>query len=166
MIAANGVTARFLAARGPLSLRRVLRSPERWERIVQLTADLNERLPGAPDAAALEAFLSKRRQADPDRFPDLSLAVVKLMGRGEYERGDNVICNLHRRVHHPDCRLGDRSPPAPGASEVDRGGHSLSDRRGHHPWRDGDSAKRSAVLAQERRVRTGKTPHPPGARGA
>ena len=85
MIAANGVTARFLEARGLPALRRVLRSPERWERIVQLAADLNETLPAAPDAAALEAFLSKRRRADPDRFPDLSLAIVKLMGRGEYE---------------------------------------------------------------------------------
>ena len=85
MIAANGVTARFLEARGLPSLRRVLRSPERWERIVLLAADLNETLPAAPDAAALEAFLSKRRRADPATFPDLSLAVVKLMGRGEYE---------------------------------------------------------------------------------
>lgn len=84
MIVANGVTARFLEARGRASLRRVLRSPDRWQRIVELAAGLNERLPPAPDAAALEAFLSKRRQADPTRFPDLSLAVVKLMGRGEY----------------------------------------------------------------------------------
>ena len=84
MIAANGVTARFLAARGVPSLRRVLRSPERWERIVQLAAALNETLPVEPDAASLEAFLCKRRRADPDTFPDLSLAVVKLMGRGEY----------------------------------------------------------------------------------
>ncbi len=85
MIAANGVTARFLAARGLPSLRRVLRSPERWARIVELAARVNERLPSAPDAGALEAVLSKRRQADPTRFPDLSLAIVKLMGRGEYE---------------------------------------------------------------------------------
>jgi len=85
MIAANGVTARFLKARGMPSLRRVLRSPERWERIILLAAGLNETLPAAPDAAALGAFLSKRRLADPDTFPDLSLAVVKLMGRGEYE---------------------------------------------------------------------------------
>jgi exoribonuclease-2 len=84
MIAANGVTARFLETRGLPSLRRVLRSPERWERIVQLAAEWNENLPAAPDAAALEAFLSKRRLAEPDKFPDLSLAVVKLMGRGEY----------------------------------------------------------------------------------
>ena len=85
MIAANGVTARFLEDRGVPSLRRVLRSPERWERIVELAARVGELLPEAPDASALEAFLSKRRQSDPRRFPDLSLAVVKLMGRGEYE---------------------------------------------------------------------------------
>jgi exoribonuclease R len=85
MIAANGVTARYLAARGVPSLRRVLRSPERWERIVEVASELGEQLPSAPDAAALEAFLVKRRQADPVRFPDLSLTIVKLMGRGEYE---------------------------------------------------------------------------------
>ncbi len=84
MIGANGVTARFLDRRGFPSLRRVLRSPERWERIVALAASLGERLPSAPDAAALEGFLCKRRQADPARFPDLSLSVVKLLGRGEY----------------------------------------------------------------------------------
>jgi len=84
MIAANGVTAKFLAARNLPSLRRVLRSPERWERIVELAKRLNETLPALPEAAALEAFLCKRRKADPDTFPDLSLAVVKLMGRGEY----------------------------------------------------------------------------------
>jgi exoribonuclease-2 len=66
-------------------MRRVLRSPERWERIVEVAAGLGERLPPAPDAAALDAFLAKRRAADPDGFPDLSLTIVKLMGRGEYE---------------------------------------------------------------------------------
>jgi len=85
MVAANGVTARYLTARGLPSLRRVLRSPERWERIVDLAAKNSERLPATPDAAALETFLARRRQADPLRFPDLSLAIVKLMGRGEYE---------------------------------------------------------------------------------
>src|SRR5207237_5190295 len=85
MIAANGVTARFLAARGVPSLRRVLRSPERWARLVELASELGEALPSEPNAAALEAFLLKRRQADPVRYPDLSLTVVKLMGRGEYE---------------------------------------------------------------------------------
>lgn len=84
MIAANGVTAKFLEARGFPALRRVLRTPERWERIVALAADLGERLPGAPDARALQAFLAARRRADPVRFPDLSLSVVKLLGSGEY----------------------------------------------------------------------------------
>ena len=84
MIAANGVTAKFLEARGFPALRRVLRAPERWERIVALAADLGERLPGAPNARALEAFLAARRRADPARFPDLSLSVVKLLGSGEY----------------------------------------------------------------------------------
>jgi exoribonuclease-2 len=84
MIAANGVTARYLAARGFPSLRRLLRSPERWERIVGLAADLGERLPPTPDAAALDEFLARRREADPTLFPDLSLSVVKLLGSGEY----------------------------------------------------------------------------------
>ena len=84
MIAANGVTARFLVAHGFPSLRRLLRSPERWERIVRLAADLGEQLPAAPDAAALDGFLARRRAADPTRFPDLSLSVVKLLGSGEY----------------------------------------------------------------------------------
>ena len=84
MIAANGATARFLDGAGFPSLRRVLRSPERWDRIESLAADLGETLPPEPDAGALEAFLRKRRAVDPDTFPDLSLTVVKLMGSGEY----------------------------------------------------------------------------------
>lgn len=84
MIAANGVTARYLERKGFPSLRRVLRSPERWEKIVELASDSGERLPSEPSAPALEEFLRKRRQADPARFPDLSLSVIKLLGRGEY----------------------------------------------------------------------------------
>jgi len=84
MIAANGVTSRYLERKGFPSLRRVLRSPERWERIVVLANDLGESLPALPDARALEEFLEKRLQADPASFPDLSLSVVKLLGRGEY----------------------------------------------------------------------------------
>lgn len=84
MIGANGATAHYLTGHGFPSLRRVLRSPERWERIVELATHFGEHLPAAPDARALEAFLAKRRQADPARFPDLSLSVVKLLGRGEY----------------------------------------------------------------------------------
>ena len=84
MIGANGVTAKYLAAKGFPSLRRVLRSPERWERIVELAAGFGETLPGEPSCRALEAFLAVRHQADPLRFPDLSLSVVKLLGKGEY----------------------------------------------------------------------------------
>jgi exoribonuclease-2 len=84
MIAANGVTARFLAAKGLSALRRVVRSPERWQRIVDVAKELGEHLPPEPDSKALSDFLAKRRKADPDRFPDLSLVIVKLMGAGEY----------------------------------------------------------------------------------
>jgi exoribonuclease-2 len=84
MIAANGIIARFLEARRFPVLRRVVRSPERWQKITALAADFGERLPGDPDAGALNAFLMKRRAADALRFPDLSLTIVKLLGRGEY----------------------------------------------------------------------------------
>jgi len=84
MIATNGCTARYLAAQGGASLRRVVRSPERWLRIVGVAKDYGETLPDEPDSKALEAFLAKQRRIDPLRFPDLSLVIVKLMGRGEY----------------------------------------------------------------------------------
>ncbi|HEX5545390.1 MAG TPA: RNB domain-containing ribonuclease [Nitrospira sp.] len=84
MIAANQATAAYLQGKGVPSFRRILRSPERWRRIVEVAAHWGEPLPGEPDARALETFLVKRRQADPVRFPDLSLAIVKLIGRGEY----------------------------------------------------------------------------------
>ncbi|HSS28858.1 MAG TPA: RNB domain-containing ribonuclease, partial [Usitatibacter sp.] len=85
MIAANGIVARFLDARKLPSLRRVLRTPKHWDRIVSLAAEAGEKLPATPDAAALDAFLTKRHAADPDRFPDLSLSVIKLLGSGEYD---------------------------------------------------------------------------------
>jgi exoribonuclease-2 len=84
MIATNGCTARYLAAQGGASLRRVVRSPERWQRIVEVAQEYGEALPSEPDSKALEAFLAKRHKADPLRFPDLSLVIVKLMGSGEY----------------------------------------------------------------------------------
>ena len=84
MIGANGVAARYLEDKGLPSLRRVLRSPERWERIVELAAGLGEKLPGTPSCQALEGFLAARHKADPVRFPDLSLSVIKLLGKGEY----------------------------------------------------------------------------------
>jgi exoribonuclease II len=84
MIATNGCTARYLSSRGGASLRRVVRSPERWLRIVGVAAEYGETLPNEPNSKALEVFLAKRHEADPLRFPDLSLVIVKLMGRGEY----------------------------------------------------------------------------------
>lgn len=84
MIAGNGVVARFLDAKARPSLRRVVRSPERWAKIVDVAARYGHSLPGQPSSRALEAFLSERRAADPLRFPDLSLVIIKLMGPGEY----------------------------------------------------------------------------------
>ena len=84
MIAANVATATFLGSHGFASLRRVLRSPQRWQRIVELAASLGHALPAAPDAHALDAVLLERRTSDPAGFGDLSLAVVKLLGSGEY----------------------------------------------------------------------------------
>ena len=84
MIATNTCTARYLASRGCAALRRVVRSPERWLRIVGVAKEYGETLPAEPNSKALEDFLAKRRRADPLRFPDLSLVIVKLMGRGEY----------------------------------------------------------------------------------
>jgi exoribonuclease-2 len=84
MIAANGVTARFLSGKGFPTVRRVLRTPARWDRIVALAAAAGERLPREPDGRALADFLARRRAHDPATFGDLSLSVVKLLGRGEY----------------------------------------------------------------------------------
>lgn len=84
MVAANGVVARYLDDKGVVSLRRVLRTPQRWDRIIALAGEAGERLPALPDAVALDAFLRRRRQAEPATFADLSLSVIKLLGSGEY----------------------------------------------------------------------------------
>jgi len=84
MIAANGETARYLSSKGFPSIRRVVRTPKRWDRIVELAREHGSTLPGSPDSKALEDFLTKQKAADPLRFPDLSLSVVKLLGPGEY----------------------------------------------------------------------------------
>lgn len=84
MIAANSATARFLEAKRFPSIRRVVRSPERWDRLEALAAQLGDRLPPEPDQHALAEFLARRRAADPLRFPDVSLSVIKLLGAGEY----------------------------------------------------------------------------------
>jgi len=84
MIAVNGVTAHYLSASNFPSIRRVVRTPKRWDRIVEIAADHKFKLPELPDSKALEEFLIKEKAADPLRFPDLSLAVIKLLGSGEY----------------------------------------------------------------------------------
>src|SRR5262244_3851532 len=98
MIAANGVTARYLEEQGVASLRRILRTPERWDRIVALAATLGDRLPPQADSGALEEFLVKRQRADAVRFPDLALSVVKLLGSGEYA--------VQRPGHAPNGHFG------------------------------------------------------------
>ncbi len=84
MIAANGVTARYLAAKRYPSLRRIVRTPKNWNRIVQLALERSFTLPEKPDSKLLEQFLNSEQAADPIRFPDLCLSVIKLMGPGEY----------------------------------------------------------------------------------
>jgi ribonuclease R len=84
MIAANQVTAQFLSQKGSPSIRRVVREPRRWSRIVELAALHGFQLPEEPDPRALEGFLKVQKAADPLRFPDLSLSVIKLLGPGEY----------------------------------------------------------------------------------
>ena len=84
MVAANGVIARTFEDAGVASIRRIVRTPKRWDRIVELAAGLGTTLPAEPDSKALNDFLLAQKQKDPDHFPDLSLAVVKLMGPGEY----------------------------------------------------------------------------------
>ena len=84
MVAANGATARHLSAGNFASIRRVVRVPKRWDRIVEIAAQHGYQLPAEPDSGALEEFLVQQRKRDPVRFPDLSLSVIKLLGSGEY----------------------------------------------------------------------------------
>jgi len=84
MVAANGVIARTFEDAGVASIRRIVRIPKRWDRIVELAAGLGTMLPEQPDSKALNDFLLAQKQKDLVHFPDLSLAVVKLMGPGEY----------------------------------------------------------------------------------
>jgi exoribonuclease R len=84
MIAANRCVATYLHANGSSSIRRVVREPERWDRIVAVAAEHDVTLPPAPDAPALSAFLAARRAADPEHFADLSLSIIKLLGPGAY----------------------------------------------------------------------------------
>jgi exoribonuclease-2 len=92
MVATNGCTARFLGEHGGASIRRVVRSPERWQAIVEVAKSHGFDLPRDPDGRALEVFLAKQHKIDPLRFPDLSLVIIKLMGSGEY-----VVERNHRQ---------------------------------------------------------------------
>jgi exoribonuclease-2 len=84
MIAANEATAQFVDGHGLPSLRRVVHTPKRWPRIVEIARQLDERLPEEPDSASLAAFLDRRRAAAPDDFPELAVTITKLLGSGEY----------------------------------------------------------------------------------
>jgi exoribonuclease-2 len=131
MVAANGVTARFLEKQGLPSFRRVVRTPEKWDRIVALARERGTNLPRTPDSKALNDFLVAEKARDPLRFPDLSLAVVKLLGRGEYV------------VEFPDR-------PAPGhfCLAVDDYAHSTApNRRG--PDLVGQRLEKAAILARD-----------------
>ena len=116
MIAANGAMAEFLDKKGVVSLRRVVRTPNNWPRIVEIANDLHETLPSEPDVRALSDFLELRRKADPDHFADLSLAVVKLLGPGDYvvqvpgeEGAGHFGLAVHRYTHStaPNRRYAD-----------------------------------------------------------
>lgn len=84
MIASNDVTARFLHGKRAPFFRRVVRTPKRWDRIIEVAGQYNYQLPKEPDSRALAGFLTSRKAADPVRFPDLSLTIIKLLGPGEY----------------------------------------------------------------------------------
>ena len=84
MVAANGTTVAFLTRAGVPMIQRIVRKPKNWEGIRMTAAQLHYKLPSAPDTIALAKFLLKQRETDPERFPDLSLTIVKLMGPGEY----------------------------------------------------------------------------------
>jgi exoribonuclease-2 len=130
MVAANGVTARFVEGKGLPSLRRVVKTPEKWDRIVALAKEKGTRLPKQPDSKALAAFLDEQREKDPDHYPDTSTAIVKLLGRGEYV------------VEHP-------GQPAPGhfALAVEDYAHSTApNRRG--PDLVGQRIEKAAINGQ------------------
>jgi exoribonuclease-2 len=83
MVAANVAMAQYLKEKGSLSIRRVVKTPKRWDRIQAIASQFGVQLPAAPDPRALSAFLDQRKAADPGHFQDLSLSVVKLLGPAE-----------------------------------------------------------------------------------
>lgn len=116
MVAANASMADFLDQKGVVSLRRVVRTPDNWPRIVEIAQELNEKLPETPDVQALAAFLDQQKRVDPEHFADLSLAVVKLLGPGDYvvhvpgqESQGHFGLAVHRYTHStaPNRRYAD-----------------------------------------------------------
>ncbi len=116
MVAANSAMAEFLESKSIPSIRRVVRTPARWPRIVELAAGLGDRLPPDADARALSDFLARRKAKDPDHYPDLSLSVVKLLGPGEYaverpgeDQGGHFGLAVHDYTHStaPNRRYAD-----------------------------------------------------------
>ena len=102
MIAANEVMARTLSSAGRSSIRRVVKTPERWDRIIALAKDKGTTLPADPDSGALNEFLEAQHEKDPDHYPDLSLAIIKLMGPGEYvlmRAGDESLGHFGLAAH-------------------------------------------------------------------
>jgi len=173
MIAANGVIARLLHDRRVPSIRRVVKTPERWDRIVELAARSGGHLPADPDSAALNQFLTERRAQDPLHYADLSLAVVKLMGPGEYvlERpGDEPIGHFALAVHDythstaPNRRFADlvtqrlvksalASQPAPYAdAELDTVARHCTDREDAARKVERAMSKRIAAVALHDRI--------------
>jgi len=102
MIAANETMEQHLNSAGVSSIRRVVKAPERWARIVALAQGLGEKLPPEPDSGALDAFLVRRKTADPVHYEDLSLSVLKLMGPGQYvlsRAGDSGLGHFGLAAH-------------------------------------------------------------------
>src|SRR5205085_8716386 len=84
MVTANQAMATYLHAKGLPAIQRVVKTPERWPRIVEIARGLGDDLPAEPDARSLADFLARQKAADAEHFPDLSLSIVKLLGAGEY----------------------------------------------------------------------------------
>lgn len=135
MVAANGAMAEFLEKRGVVSLRRVVTTPANWPRIVELAEELHETLPSEPDSRALSNFLNRQQKLDPDHFPDLSLAVVKLLGPGDYvvqipghEGAGHFGLAVHRYTHStaPNRRYPDLITQRLLKNSIEKGGAKYS----------------------------------------
>lgn len=173
MVAANGVIARLMRDHKISSIRRVVKTPERWDRIVELAARTGDTLPGDPDSGALNQYLMRRRTADPAHYADLSLAVVKLMGPGEYvlERpGDTAVGHFALAVHDythstaPNRRFADlvaqrlvksvlAGQPSPyGDAELDGMARNCTEREDAERKVERAMSKRIAAVAMHSRI--------------